>query len=198
MPSLDPDFKERVAERIGAREWHALRREIADLHSADIAELLTQFTSDEFNILFRLVGKRKADVFSYFDEEKQKELIHDTEPAQLAQLVSQMQPDDRARLIGTLPRETSSIILARLPASEIKSSLVSLSYPEGTAGRYMTPDFVALSPEMTAAEALAHIRQFGRKKETLNVVYILDSEGRLVEDVTLGNLVLADPDAKVL
>jgi magnesium transporter len=62
----------------------------------------------------------------------------------------------------------------------------------------MTPDFVAIDPDMTAAEALAHIRQFGRKKETLNIVYLVDRSGRLVEDLTLGNLVLADPEAKVL
>ena len=198
MPSLDHDSQSRIASRIERREWHALRREIADLHSADIAELLGQFEGDEFNILFRLVGKRKADVFSYFPVERQKELIRETEPTQLSLLVSQMQPDDRARLISVLPRETSNIILARLPPSEIKRSLVSLSYPEDTAGRYMTPDYVALDPDMTAAEALAHIRQVGRKKETLNVVYLVDQDGRLVEDVTLGNLVLADPEAKVL
>ena len=198
MTGVSAELKERVAGRIAAREWHALRREIADFHSADIAELLSRFTGDEFTILFRLLGRRKADVFSYFDEERQTNLIKETEGAQLSQLVSHMQPDDRARLIGILPRETSSIILARLPASEIKSSLVSLSYPEGTAGRYMTPDYVALSPEMNVAEAFAHIRQFGRRKETLNILYVLDRDGRLVEDVSLGNLVLADPEAKVL
>ena len=198
MPSLNQDSKSRIASCVARREWHALRREIADLHSADIAELLGQFEGDEFNILFRLVGKRKADVFSYFPVERQKELIRETEPAQLSLLVSQMQPDDRARLISVLPRETSNIILARLPPSEIKGSLVSLSYPDDTAGRHMTPDYVAIDPDMTAGEALAHIRQVGRKKETLNVVYIVDKDGRLVEDVTLGNLVLADPEAKVL
>ena len=198
MTPIDPDFKTRIAALIERRGWHALRRDISDLHSADIAELLGQFEGDEFNILFRLVGKRKADVFSYFEVDRQKELIRETEPAQLSLLVSQMQPDDRARLISVLPRETSNIILARLPPSEIKRSLVSLSYPEDTAGRYMTPDFVAIDPEMTAGEALAHIRQVGRKKETLNVVYLVDRDGRLVEDVTLGNLVLADPEARLL
>lgn len=198
MTPIDPDFKTRIASLIELREWHGLRRQISDLHSADIAELLGHFEGDEFNILFRLVGKRKADAFSYFPVDRQKELIRETEPAQLSLLVSQMQPDDRARLISVLPRETSNIILARLPPSEIKRSLVSLSYPEDTAGRYMTPDFVAIDPEMTAAEALAHIRLHGRKKETLNIVYLVDKDGRLVEDLTLGNLVLADPDAKVL
>ncbi|MEO8362084.1 MAG: hypothetical protein ABI672_18795, partial [Vicinamibacteria bacterium] len=105
MPSIETDSKERIAESIERRQWHALRREIADLHSADIAELLGQFEGDEFNILYRLVGKRKADVFSYFPVDRQKELIRETEPSQLSNLVSQMQPDDRARLIADLPRE---------------------------------------------------------------------------------------------
>jgi magnesium transporter len=195
---MDSATRPRIASRIEGREWHALRREIADLHSADIAELLGRFEGDEFNILFRLVGRRKADVFSYLPVERQMELIRETEPAQLSLLVSQMTPDDRARLISVLPRETSNIILARLPPSEIKRALTSLSYPDDVAGRYMTPDYVAIDPQMSAAEALAHIRQFGRRKETLNVVYLVDREGRLVEDLTLGNLVLADPDAKVL
>jgi magnesium transporter len=198
VASPDTETKTRIAARIEARQWHALRREIADLHSADIAELFVEFEGDAFNVLFRLLGRRKADVFSYLPEERQEALVSETEPRQLAQLVSQMQPDDRARLISGLPRETSNIILARLPASEMKSSLVSLSYPEGTAGRYMTPDYVAISPDFTVAEALAHIRQVGRRKETLNVVYIVDKDGRLVEDVALGNLVLADPETKVL
>lgn len=198
MANIDPHSKSRISDAISRRAWHALRREIADLHSADIAELLGQFDGDEFNILFRLVGKRKPDVFSYFPVERQKRLIRETEPAQLSQLVSLMQPDDRARLIDELPRETSNIILARLPTSEMKRSLALLSYPEDTAGRYMTPDYVDIKPEMTVAQALAHIRQVGRRKETLNVVYVVDGDGRLVEDVTLGNLVLADPEANVL
>lgn len=198
MSSPDKDTIKRIEDRIEAREWHALRREIADLHSADIADLLVEFEGDAFSILFRLLGRRKADVFSYLPEERQERLISETEPRQLALLVSQMQPDDRARLISNLPRETSNIILARLPASEMRSSLISLSYPEGTAGRSMTPDYVALDPEWTVGEALTHIRQVGRRKETLNVVYLVDRDGRLVEDVALGNLVLADPETKVL
>ena len=85
MADLDPNSKPRIADAIARRAWHALRREIADLHSADIAELLGQFEGDEFNVLFRLVGKRKADVFSYFPVERQKTLIRETEPAQLSQ-----------------------------------------------------------------------------------------------------------------
>src|SRR5262245_5409708 len=137
---MDSAQKTRIASRIQRREWHALRREIADLHSADIAKIIGRFEGDEFNILFRLAGRRKPDVFGYFPVERQMELIRETEPAQLSLLVSQMPPDDRARLISVLPRETSNTILARLPPSEIKRALTSLSYPDDVAGRYMTPD----------------------------------------------------------
>ncbi len=198
MQGTELDPASSFSDWIRDRNWHPLRRAMAELHSADIAELLLRFSGDEFNILFRLVGRRKADVFSYFPVDLQRRLVRETEPNQLALLVSQMQPDDRARLISELPRETSNIILGRLPPSEIKRSLALLSYPEDTAGRYMTPNYVAIDPEMTAAEALARIRLVGRKKETLNVVYLVDKDGRLVEDLALGNLVLADPDTKVL
>jgi magnesium transporter len=61
----------------------------------------------------------------------------------------------------------------------------------------MTPNYAAIAPEMTAGEALEHLRRTGRGKETLNVVYIVDKDGRLVEDVRLGSLVLADPATRV-
>jgi len=75
---------------------------------------------------------------------------------------------------------------------------VLLGYPENTAGRYMTPEYAWIYPDMTAAAALDKIRQTGRGKETLNWVYIIDSGGKLVEDLRLSNLVLADATTNVL
>jgi magnesium transporter len=108
-----------------------------------------------------------------------------------------MQPDDRTRLLEEMPAEVTRRLLTTLGAEELNSARTLLGYPEETAGRYMTPRYVALSPEMTAGEALSHIRRVGRDKETLNIVYIVDERGRLVEDVRLSSLILADPDTKV-
>src|SRR5262249_33087733 len=88
-------------------------------------------------------------------------------------------------------------LLSSLSPEELKSARELLGYPPHSAGRYMTPEYVALDASMSASQALAHVRKTGRGKETLNVLYVLDEKGKLVEDVRLGTLVLAEPEAKV-
>jgi magnesium transporter len=191
---------ERVGELktlLASRDWHALRRALADLHPADAAETIGFFEPDEAVVLFRLLGRHKAEVFAYLAPEQQQNIIRSTEPAQLARMVSQMSPDDRTRVLEELPANVAHALLGRLPASDMKHSLALLSYPENTAGRYMTPNYVSVRPDMTAAEALAHVRREGKGKETLNVIYIVERNGKLVEDLRLGGLVLADPETTV-
>jgi magnesium transporter len=170
---------------------------LATLHAADIAELISSVAANDEAVLFRLVGRRKSDVFAYLPPQLQHRIIRSVAPEELAEMVSHMRPDDRTRLLGELPVDVGHALLGRLPPSEIKQSLALLSYPEDTAGRYMTPNYAAIHPGMTAAEALHEIRRTGRGKETLSVVYIVDDQGRLVEDLRLGALVLAEPEVKV-
>src|SRR5262245_25812879 len=182
---------------LDSHDWNELRRVLADLHSADLSELIGFFRGDEETIVFRLLGRRKGEVFAYLGAEHQRRIIRETTPEQLSRIIGQMSPDDRTRMLAELPEDVGHALLGRLPASEMKRSLALLSYAENTAGRYMTPNFVGLRPEMTAGQALAHIRRVGRGKETLDVVYIVDDHGHLVEDVRLGSLVLADPETRV-
>jgi magnesium transporter len=182
---------------LASRSWHALRRSLAEMHPADVAELIGHFEEEEETILFRLLGRRKGEVFAYLGPEQQRRIIHNSNPEQLGRMVGQMSPDDRTRVLGELPVPVAHALLGRLPSSEIKHSLALLSYPENTAGRYMTPNYVAIRPDMTAAEAIAHIRLTGKGKETLDVVYIVERDGRLVEDMRLGSLVLAAPETRV-
>jgi magnesium transporter len=109
-----------------------------------------------------------------------------------------MTPDDRTRLLEEMPAEVTRRLLATLSPEELKNVRFLLGYPEDAAGRYMTPRYVTIEPIMTAGQALEHIRKTGRGKETVNVVYIVDAKGRLVEDIRLSSLVLADPETKVL
>jgi magnesium transporter len=152
---------------------------------------------DEEMVLFRLAGRRKTDVFAYLAPQRQRRILRNLDPEQLSTMVAQLPADDRTRLLEALPTDVQHALLGRLPSSDVKQSLALLSYPEDTAGRYMTPNFVSIRPGMTASEALEHIRRTGRGKETLNVIYIVDGQGRLVEDLRLGALVLADPSTRV-
>src|SRR6185295_8594782 len=109
----------------------------------------------------------------------------------------EMNPDDRTRLFDTLPAEVTRQLLDTLSPDELKAARELLGYPKATVGRYMTPEYVALPPDITAAEALDLIRKMGRGKETLSIVYIVNERGKLLEDVRLGSIVLAEPDTMI-
>ena len=181
-----------------SQAWHQLRRALDEQHPADVAELLGHMGGgDGEAVVLRLLGRHRGEVFAYLGPQHQRRVLRETEPRLLARIIGQMTPDDRTRILEELPPQVAHALLGRLPASEMKRGLVLLSYPENTAGRYMNPDYVALRPDMTVAAALSHIRQVGRRGDTLNVVYIVEKDGRLIEDVHLGSLVLADPAALV-
>ena len=117
---------------------------------------------------------------------------------QVRKLLDSMTPDDRTHLLEEMPAEVTRELLLQLDPRELEAARKLLGYPENTAGRYMTPEYAWIYPDMTAARALDKIRETGRGKETLNWVYIIDSSGKLVEDVRLANLVLAHADTNVL
>ncbi len=187
-----PNPIDALRNAIRGRQWHPARRALAQMHPADVSDLLTTLDDEEQLLVFRLLGPRKGDVFAYLPAERQERVLGAAEPAQLAEIVEHMSADDRTRVLGALPPEVAHALLARLPASDARSSLTLLSYPADTAGRFMTPEYAWIRPTMTAAEALEHLRRTGRNKETLNVIYIVDERGFLVEDVRLGSLVLAE------
>jgi magnesium transporter len=127
----------------------------------------------------------------------QENLLRCLTKDQMRTVLRGMSPDDQARLLEELPAEVTRRLLETLSPQELQAARDLLGYPPETAGRYMTPQYVALRPEMTAREALEHIRRTGRGKETLNVVYVVDASGKLLEELRLGSLVLADPETKV-
>ena len=109
-----------------------------------------------------------------------------------------MRPDDRTQFFGELPAEVTRKLLETLSPEELRESRELLGYPDDSVGRYMTPHYVAISPDMTAgAGARRTSAKSATKSETLNVIYILDATGKLLEDIRLGSLVLADPQTKV-
>jgi magnesium transporter len=96
-----------------------------------------------------------------------------------------------------MPAEVTRRLIAALNPEDLKNTRWLLGYPEDSAGRYMTPDYVTVRHDMTAREALDHIRRTGQEAETVNVVYIVDERGVLVEDIRLSSIVLADPATRV-
>jgi magnesium transporter len=183
---------------VARQRWEELRSKLERAHVSDIAEMLTALPPKERAIVFRLVARdRAAEVFGYLPPSEQKELIHSLTADEVKRMLDEMRPDDRTRFFGEMPAEVTRKLLEELSPEELKESRELLGYPPESVGRYMTPHYVSISPDMTAGEALEHVRKIGRKSETLNVVYILDANGKLLEDIRLGSLVLADPQTRV-
>jgi magnesium transporter len=191
---LQADFE----EIIKAKKWDELREVLAELDSPDIAELIAEVPPADQGIIFRLMPREQAaKVFDYLPLNVQGELIKSLSREEVHEIVEEMPPDDRTRLLEELPAEVTRRLLETLSPEQLKTARELLGYPEGTAGRYMTPQYVALPPDITAREALGRIRRIGRGKETLNVIYLVNEKGKLLEDVRLGSIVLADPERMI-
>jgi magnesium transporter len=191
---LKPEFD----ELIQARDWNSLREAFTEIDPADVAEVIEDLPAKDSAVLFRLLPRDMAAVtFEYLPPHQQSELVSTLGNEEIKNLLNEMAPDDRTRLLEELPAEVTRRVLTTLSPAELKVARELLGYPEGSAGRYMTPEFLTLPENFTAAEALDYVRKHGQGRETLNVLYIVDEKGRLLDDVRLASLVLAKPDTRI-
>ncbi len=191
---LKPDLE----ELIRSQDFASLRAALEEFAPPDLAEILESFSLADSAIVFRVLPRSiAADVFEYLPLEQQTQLVQSLANEESERILNEMAPDDRTRLLEELPPEVTKHMLATLTPDELRIARRLLGYPEGTAGRFMTPEYVALKPEWLVSEALDHIRKHGKDAETLNIVYVVDAKGKLLDDLRLKTLVLAQPTAKV-
>lgn len=193
-PLLKPDFE----ELIHAKDWDTLREAISELDPSDRAEVLDCISLHDSAIVFRILPRDlAAETFEYIPLELQTSLIETLGDEQIVRVLDEMAPDDRTRLLEELPSTVTRRVLQTLSPDQRKIARRLLGYPEDSAGRLMTPEYVAFGPDLTVAEALALIRVQAPRRETVNVVYVVDGRGRLLDDLELATLVLAAPEARV-
>lgn len=194
------DHAEQVRELLERRDFFNLRLLLAEWTPAELALLIRDLPSEKDVIVFRLVSSRKfTRTFEYLPLSKQQELIGRIikDRKRLTTLLNDLSPDERTHLLSTLPPKTVERLLGLLSKDEYEIAVQLLSYPEESVGRLMTPDYVAVRPEWTVQDALDYIRQHGHDSETLNVIYVVDGEGRLIDDLRVRQILLAVPDATI-
>lgn len=186
-----------VAELVREGAYSELRAALRGLPAADIADIITSLEPDQRAVCFRFLPRDDAgEVFSYLEPEVQEELILKLGDAAL-RVVEGMDADDRVRLLDELPTEVAQRLIASLSPEERKQTQAILGYPPESVGRLMNPDYIRLKPDWTIGHALDHIRKYGHDAETINVVYVVDDNGVLIDDIRLRSLFLADPNATV-
>jgi magnesium transporter len=191
---LLPEIRDLIAER----NFGALRDLFREMPPADVAEVILDLPEDEQVIIFRLLPNAlAADVFEYLDAEPQQQLLKAMAHEQVAAILNEMSPDDRTALLEEMPSAAARQLIKVLTPEERRVAQALLGYPEDSVGRLMTPDFIAIHDDWTVKEVLDHIREFGRDSETLNVIYVVDERGKLIDDLRMREFLLRPLDAKV-
>ncbi|MEO0026295.1 MAG: magnesium transporter [candidate division WOR-3 bacterium] len=191
---LEPE----IIELIRHKDWHALKDVLSFWPAPDIADLISTLREPDVVILFRLLPRHlQSEVFAEFDPDTQLTLIRNLTDEQVKALMAELAPDDRTELFEDLPPELIQRALNLLSPEDRRETLLSLGFPENSVGRLLTPDYVAVRSHWTVRQALEHIRKNGVDAETINTVYVVDDQNRLIDDIPLRKLILASPEEKI-
>jgi magnesium transporter len=179
---LEPEIR----SMIEARDFAALREVFREWAPADVAEVILDLPEDEQVIIFRVLPHDlAADVFEYLDFDAQQTLLRAMAHEQVVAILNEMAPDDRTALLEELPSAAARQLIRSLTPEERRVATALLGYPEDSVGRLMTPDFIAVKEDWTVQEVLDYIRAYGEDSETLNVIYVVDDRGKLIDDIRM-------------
>ncbi len=174
------------------------RERLADLHPADMAEILSDLNQAESSqFLDSLDVEQLADTLEEVEPEFQASLVENMPDERVADVLEEMEPDEAADLLAELPRERSEDLLALMQQDEAEDVRKLLAYPEDSAGGIMTTDFADVRPDLTAEQAIQALRDMKDEAETIFYVYVTDEQGRLLGVFSLDALIFAKPEARV-
>ncbi|HSB93991.1 MAG TPA: magnesium transporter [Flavitalea sp.] len=176
---------------LGVREF------LNDQNISDVAELIGDNPEYAGKIISNMSIHRASSVFKILDVSEQKEIIQELPPFKTAELLNELPADDRTAFLEELPSEVVKELIRLLDPEERKVTLSLLGYPDGSVGRLMTPDYIAVQVDWTMKEVLEHIREVGKESETIDVVYVVTDRGEFVDDLRIREIILADPDQVV-
>src|SRR5438045_4402357 len=138
-----------------------------------------------------------ADVFEYIGVDAQQKLLRAMAHEQVVGILNEMAPDDRTALLEELPSAAPRQLIRLHTPEERHVATALLGYPEDSVGRLMTPDFIAVHEDWTVQPVLDYVREHGQDSETLNVVYVVDDRGKLIDDIRMREVWLKALTVKV-
>jgi CBS domain-containing protein len=199
-PFLDWTDLEPFVGHVPSARLRFSHRKLANLHPAEIADLVEAASHEEGEELIEAVGQDReleADVFEELDEHHQLEFIRERPDAQVAAVVARMAPDDAVDLIAEIDQERRAHILALLPPAGRRRIETLMGYNPSTAGGLMSPDFIALEETSSVADALARVRASDIGPQMLTTVYLFDADGALAGSAEIVGLLRVDSAARL-
>ena len=186
-----------VEQLIERGERAELAEYLNELNISDVEELIDELPENGPLFLEILSLKRAVNVFRILDFPTQERIFKKLPNSKIRELLNEMPPDDRTSFFSELSGDVVKRLIILLTPEERKEALSLLGYPEDSVGRLMTPDYITVKEHWTMPRVLDHIRRYGSASETIDVLYVIDAEGKLIDDIRIKDVLVAEPDMVV-
>lgn len=190
-------LKEQVEAILESGDGKQLHEFLDDQNISDVADLIDEMPEYDSRIIGAMSVHRAASVFKILDLNAQKDIIKTLPPTKTAGLLNELPPDDRTDFLEELPSNAVRELIKLLDNEERKITLSLLGYPENSVGRLMTPDYVYVYESNTVQQVLDTVRRVGKNSETIDVIYVINEKGELLDDIRIREFILASPEMKV-
>jgi magnesium transporter len=187
-----------VEEALLARDFVKLRDALKNWHPPDVVTLIRGLPVEDQAVVFRILPRKlAAETFGYLTQGQQEKLLKAMAQDEVTILLNNMPDDDRTLLLEEMPAAATRQMLELLTAEERADAVKLLGYPEGSIGRLMTAHYVAVRENWTIQYALDYIREHGQDSETLSMIYVVDDQGVLIDDIRIRTLLLTPLTARI-
>ncbi len=190
-------INEQFEQLMQANDGQTLRSFLDDQNISDVADLIYEYPDHEAQIVTNMSINRAAKVFKILDVSAQKRIVHELSSYKTAALLNELPPDDRTDFLEELPKHVIRDLIKLLDPKERKITLSMLGYPEDSIGRLMTQDYVYVYPFNTVEQVLNTIRKVAKNTETIDVIYVVNKKGELIDDLRIRDIILASPEKKI-
>jgi magnesium transporter len=191
------EMVEQIELLLEQNDHEALQEYLNSLNISDVEVLIGEFPEHGALFIELLSINRSVNVFRILDFPTQERILQKLHGAKITEIIKELPPDDRTSLFSELHADTVRILINQLPAEERKEALGLLGYKEDSIGRLMTPDYITIKKTWNVERVLQHIRKYGKDSETIDVLYVIDSGGKLLDDIRIREILLADPQARI-
>lgn len=186
-------LSERVDKLIELEAHAEVGELVNDLHISDVAGMINEEPAKALTFFKYLDFQRALAVFRILEGNIQESLLKTLPSPQILRILNDLPPDDRTALLSELPSHAVKEVIKSLNPEERKITLSLLGYPEESVGRLMTPDYIDVEPDWSVEQVLTYIRDYGRSSETIDVIYVTDRNGTLLDDIRIRDFLLVDP-----
>jgi magnesium transporter len=193
-PILLPELRLMLAEK----DAQGLFEVTTELHPATVADFTEGLTVEEtWEVLSHAPLGTQAEIFSYFSNTKQEEMVLGAGRQRMSSLLEEMASDNRVDLLKRLDENVVQELLPLIAKAERHDIVTLLSYPEHSAGSVMTTEYASLPADITASEALSRLRSVAPDNEMIYYIYVIGPERHLTGFISLRDLILARPGALI-